>query len=156
MGSTLTACILLGGKSGSEAVQAMLVNQGDSVCFAIGKRITRLTKEHTLVSELVASGQITLDEAKVHPQRSVITHAMGMDPLPKPDIYKVEVKRQVQILLSTDGLLNHLSDEDIFSMVTSKKDVKSACEELVNEANLRGGADNISVILLRRDDYAKI
>lgn len=156
MGSTLTACIFLGKKSGLETVQAMLVNQGDSACYAIGKRITRLTKEHTLVSELVASGQITPEEAKVHPQRNVITHAMGMDPFPEPDIYKVELKKQVQILLSSDGLLNHLSDEEMFSIITSEKDVRSACEALVNEANQRGGADNISVIMIRRDDYDEV
>lgn len=156
MGSTLTACITLGKKPNSDIIQAVILNQGDSVCFAIGKKITRLTREHTLVAELLASGNLTPEEAKTHPQRNMITHAMGMNPLPKPDLFKVEIKKHIQLLLSTDGLLNHLSDEEIFMTVTSHNDLKSACETLLNKANQRGGVDNISVILARRDDYAMI
>jgi len=156
MGSTLTACIFLGRKPDSDLIRCVVVNQGDSVCFAIGKKITRISKEHTVIADLLASGKITPEEAKTHPLRKVITHAMGMNPMPRPDIFKVEVKRHVQILLATDGLLNHIPDDEIFTMVTPHADVKSACESLVSEANRRGGSDNISVIIVRRDDYTPI
>lgn len=122
---------------------------GDSRCYLItNTRIKQLSKDHSVVQELVDSGEITADEAKDHPQKNIITRALGVRDAVKADYKKVSVKNGDVILMCTDGLTNHVSEDKIFELCHSE-DLKNVPEKLINEANDNGGSDNITVALIK-------
>lgn len=125
-------------------------NIGDSRAYLIrNSKITQLTEDHSLVADLVKTGQITKEEARVHPRRNVITRALGTREDIKADIKSINIKEGDYILLCTDGLTDMLRDEEIRDIILSPKNsIQGKCRELINKANEKGGRDNITVVLI--------
>lgn len=140
MGTTITACLIKDSKM-------VVANVGDSRCYVIdNKGIHQVTKDHSLVQQLVDNGSITIEEAAVHPNKNIITRALGTAPVVDIDIYTIDLKEIDRVILCTDGLSNSLTDLEIYEVVieTSNSD---ACDRLVNLSKERGGRDNITVII---------
>src|ERR671916_1568820 len=144
MGATLTAAaVTLDGVS--------LLQVGDSRGYIIrGRSIKLATKDQSLVQQLVDVGQISEQEAETHMFRNVILQALGAQPELQPVTGRVRACRGDVLLLCSDGLSGKLRGEDMLRIVQeSNGDLKRACEALVDEANERGGEDNITVVLAR-------
>lgn len=142
-GTTLTAALVLG-------EQVTMAHIGDSRAYFIypDGRIQPVTQDHSLVRRLVELGQITDDEAKVHPNRNVLYRALGQSEPFKPDIHTHPLPQPGYMLLCSDGLWGVVPDLEIFRIVQNAKSLPLACHELVEAANAAGGPDNISVILV--------
>lgn len=140
MATTLTMCILDGDRLG-------VIHIGDSRAYRINeKQMEQLTKDHSLVQVLVDEGKITSKEASVHPQKNVITRALGTDDIVQPDLYEYAVTTQDVILLCSDGLYNMVSEKAIRE-IALELSLEDATKELINLANHNGGNDNITVVL---------
>jgi protein phosphatase len=111
--------------------------------------LEQLTKDHSLVAELERSGQITAEAAEHHPQRSIITRALGPEPEVEVDTYTVTGREGDVFLLCSDGLTSMISDEEIGSILRSADSLDAAADALVRAANQSGGKDNITVVLFR-------
>lgn len=143
MGTTITACLAM-----ENTVTAVQV--GDSRLYLIRKdKISQITKDHSLVEMLVENGTITKEEAKNHPQKNIITRAVGTDKTVEADIYEFSVKKGDTVLLCSDGLVNMVDDEEILSVIKSAETLDAAANTLVSQAEKAGGTDNITVILIR-------
>lgn len=149
MGTTITLCIICKGV-------AYIANIGDSGCFMVNSRgITKITKDHSLVQQLIDNGSITEEEAKIHPNKNIITRALGTASSVEVDIFEIEITPDAKFILCTDGLSNEVSNNEIYDIVTKNKE-QEACEKLVELSKLKGGKDNISVIVFEgecRDDW---
>ncbi len=142
MGSTVVAALVVG-------EMATIANVGDSRAYLINSEaIKQITVDHSLVERLVATGQITAEEARVHPQKNVIYRTIGDKPQVETDIYTQKLQRGDKLLLCSDGLSGMVADGHISSTVGSITDPQEACKELVRMANDAGGEDNISVIIV--------
>ena len=142
-GTTLTAALVLG-------QQMTIGHVGDSRAYAIHQGGGEpLTRDHSLVKRLEELGQISSKEAAVHPQRNVLYRALGQGEVLEPDIFTAPFPQSGYLLLCSDGLWNVLADSTIFKIVTSARDLQSACQSLVDAANEAGGPDNISVIVVQ-------
>lgn len=141
MGTTITAIL--------EVKNIVYVaNVGDSSCFGINENgIKKLTKDHSLVQELVDSGCITEGEARNHPRKNVITRAIGTNSKVDVDVFKVDREEYRAYLLCTDGLSNDVEEEEIWKKVIKAENFDKACNELVDMAKARGGKDNITVLV---------
>ena len=127
-----------------------LTNVGDSRAYIIRDgEISQLTVDHSYVNKLVDEGSITKSEARIHPQKNVITKAIGVESNTEPDFYSFEIHNGDYILLSTDGLHGELTDEIIRDIVLAQNDLNKTCKKLVEMANNHGGGDNITVVLLK-------
>lgn len=143
MGTTITACVILNNKVTAAQV-------GDSRLYLVrGGEITQITKDHSLVEMLLQSGSITKEDAKHHPQKNVITRALGTNNSVETDIYEFDVLDDDVILLCSDGLVNMLDDGVILSMITECPDFSDIAKDLVKAAENAGGDDNITVILIK-------
>jgi serine/threonine protein phosphatase PrpC len=143
-GTTLTAALVLG-------QQMTIGHVGDSRAYAIhpyggGEALTR---DHSLVKRLEELGQISSEEAAIHPQRNVLYRALGQGEILEPDIFTAPFPQTGCLLLCSDGLWSVLSDDNLFHLVASAKDLQDACQSLVTAANEAGGPDNISVIVVK-------
>lgn len=125
-----------------------VANVGDSRLYLIDKGITQVTKDHSLVAEMVRVGSIAADEARLHPDKNIITRAIGAAKDVDIDFFEVELKRGDLILMCTDGLTNMVEDEEICRIARSQKDVAQIAEELIKMANHNGGKDNIGVVVI--------
>ena len=142
MGTTLTAALVEGGR-------VRLAHVGDSRAYLFhGGELTMLTEDHTLVHRMVMEGEITEAEAETHPQRSIVTRALGVDMTVQVDEDDIEVAQGDRILLCTDGLTGMVSDDQIRAILVSTPDPQEAVEALVRVANRAGGVDNITAVLL--------
>jgi protein phosphatase len=145
MGTTITAATLSGGAVG-------IAHVGDSRAWLLrGGELTRLTQDHSLVAEMLREGQITEAEAATHPQRSIITRALGVEPAVKVDRYTVEWQPGDIFLLASDGLHGMVPEEDIGEILSSGKSLPEMADELIEAANSRGGNDNVTVVLFSPD-----
>jgi protein phosphatase len=143
MGTTITMALFIDHK-------LYFAHVGDSRAYMLRqKELTQLTEDHTLVSELMKNGSITEVEAKTHPKRNVITKALGTEISPIPDILSVDVDDGDVIILCTDGLTNMVDDYLIKNSFLNDSNLQDACDFLVDEANNRGGFDNITLIAIR-------
>ncbi len=146
MGTTLTALALVQ-ENGEE--QLGLINVGDSRAYLLQQgELIQLTEDHSLVEELVRDGKLTSAEAQVHPQRSIITRALGMEPAIQVDSWEITPFQGDRILLCSDGLTNELSDERIASTLRQLADPQEAAHDLVRQARASGGSDNITVVVI--------
>jgi PPM family protein phosphatase len=146
MGTTLTALALVQ-EAGEE--QLALANVGDSRAYILQQgELTQLTEDHSLVEEMVREGKLTAAEAQVHPQKSIITRALGMEPVVDVDSWEIIPFRGDRILLCSDGLTNELSDERIASTLRQLANPQEAARELVRLARAAGGSDNITVVVV--------
>ena len=123
-------------------------NVGDSRLYLLNKDIKQLSKDHSLVQEMVRLGGINREEAKHHPDKNIITRAVGAKEELKIDFFEYRLKKQDVILMCTDGLSNMVEDEEIFRIVKSARDVVEATEQLIEKAKENGGNDNIGVVVV--------
>jgi serine/threonine protein phosphatase PrpC len=142
MGTTMTAVVISGDT-------AFIAHVGDSRCYLIrGGTITQLSRDHTLVARMVSEGRLTPEQAEAHPQRSVLTRALGADRDVDVDESRITVVDGDRLLLCSDGLTGMLSNDEICDYVASGADLDEICRRLVDAANERGGLDNITVVLI--------
>ena len=127
-----------------------VANIGDSRLYVIGKEIRQITEDHSLVQAMVRTGELDRDEAKVHPNKNIITRALGTNEAAQPDYFEVELIDGDIVLMCSDGLTNMLNDEMIEQIIRENADdPKTASETLVKQANQHGGKDNITVIIVK-------
>ena len=140
MGTTLVIATVIGNT-------LYFSNVGDSRLYLIGDKIKQLSKDHSLVEEMVRLGGIKAEEAKNHPDKNIITRAIGAKADVDVDFYEHRLKRGDIILMCTDGLSNMVEDEELFHIVQGSRDIVEAGEMLVEAAKENGGTDNIGVVL---------
>jgi len=142
MGTTFTACVVVEGK-------AIIAHVGDSRVYSVSPmKITQITKDHTYVEELLQSGKVSEEEARVHPKRHVLTRVMGVAHICEIDGIVCPLAETLTLLLCSDGLSNMLEDEVMMKIVNRKGTAEERVRYLVDEANRMGGQDNISAILI--------
>ncbi len=140
---------------GTTAVVATIVgetmyvaNVGDSRLYVINDDIRQITRDHSLVEEMIKLGEIDRESARTHPDKNIITRAIGVGPKVEPDFFEVELKKGDYILMCSDGLTNMVEDDDICMIVKAGRDVVQIVEELIRIANHNGGKDNIAVVIV--------
>lgn len=142
MGTTASAVII-------DGKHIYVGHVGDTRVYVISEDgITQITKDHSLVQQLVDEGKITIEEARNHPQKNVITRAIGVGSNLEVDVFPRALKDKDYVLLCCDGLVNEVKDEEMMTMVTGSGTLRDTCNKLVDLANERGGRDNISVIAI--------
>lgn len=130
--------------------QAVIAHVGDSRAYLAGEEFTQLTRDHSVVQTLLESGKITPEEVKTHPDKNVITRALGAEGDIVVDINEVSLKRGDILLVCTDGLTGYADSETIFKVLKESNGEKTV-ETLVDIANAGGGGDNITVVTLTTD-----
>ena len=127
-----------------------VANIGDSRLYVISNEIIQITEDHSLVQAMVKTGELDKDEAKSHPNKNIITRALGTNETAQPDFFEVELDEGDIVLLCSDGLTNMLNDETIEKIIRENADnLQAATEILVKQANENGGKDNITVIIVK-------
>lgn len=127
-----------------------IVHVGDSRIYTFADNTIKLvTEDHTYVSELVKKGEISEENAKIHPNKNVITRAIGIDKFVKIDKIEIDLKKTKYILMCTDGLTNTVSDNVIEQLLKGKGAVGDIVNQLISKANENGGIDNSTVILIK-------
>jgi serine/threonine protein phosphatase PrpC len=150
MGTTLTAVYL-----DAERRVLALAHVGDSRAYRLRDgELTRLTEDHSLVEELVKDGRLTEEEAFEHPQRSIITRALGQEPIVEVDTLSYPVGPEDVIMLCSDGLTDMLPERTVAELLAGAPDLDTAATRLIDAANAAGGRDNITVVLFRVEDVA--
>ena len=123
------------------------INVGDSRLYLINKDIKQISRDHSLVEEMLRLGGISEEEAKNHPDKNIITRAIGVKENVEADFYEFALKKGDVILMCTDGLCNMVSEDEIFAIVKGARDIVEAGQLLINRANENGGKDNIGIVL---------
>ncbi|NEZ46013.1 Stp1/IreP family PP2C-type Ser/Thr phosphatase [Clostridium niameyense] len=143
MGTTITACIVDDGED------LIVANVGDSSCYILKNNgVFKITKDHSYVQQLIDEGTITKEEANTHPNKNVITRALGTNVSVNVDTFRVNMDKVYKIILCTDGLTNYVNENEMYDIITkNKQNNEAACRQLVDLSKLKGGKDNISVIL---------
>lgn len=143
-GTTLTAVLVIG-------QQMTVAHVGDSRAYSVqpNGQITLLTRDHSLVHRLEELGQITSDEAAVHPQRNVLYRALGQGEFLDADVFTSQFPQPGYLFLCSDGLWGVVSESEILGIISESKDIQSACQSLVAAANAAGGPDNISAVMVK-------
>ncbi|MGN6274554.1 MAG: Stp1/IreP family PP2C-type Ser/Thr phosphatase [Solirubrobacterales bacterium] len=150
MGTTTTAAIV-----DLEAEEVAIGHVGDSRAYRLRRdRFEQLTRDHSLVEEMRRKGQLTDAQAEDHPQRSIITRALGPEPEVQVDLQTVPAQAGDVFLICSDGLTTMLGDEQIARVLTRATSLQAAVRALVDEANRAGGRDNITVVAFRLEDAA--
>jgi PPM family protein phosphatase len=143
MGTTLTAGML-----GSDGY-LVVGHVGDSRAYLVRDgELTQITDDHSLVEEMVRGGELTREQAEVHPRRSIITRALGIDPEVEVDEYPIELRPGDRILFCSDGLTTMVRPDEIASILSREHDPKRAAQLLVDAANAAGGEDNITAVIV--------
>jgi serine/threonine protein phosphatase PrpC len=144
MGTTVVACL-------ADGDTMSVAHVGDSRAYMIrNNQLQRITNDHSWVFEQVQAGMLTEAEAEKHPLRNVITRALGGALQVSPDASEIEVKEGDVFLLCSDGLTGMVPEDEILKVVTqSNGDLEKACQKLIEEANERGGLDNVTAILVK-------
>lgn len=125
-----------------------VANVGDSRLYVVNQNISQITKDHSLVEEMVRMGEMDEETAKGHPDKNIITRAIGAVADVSVDFFEVELLSGDEILMCTDGLTNMVEDIDIREIMKSQRDIAEQAERLVETANENGGKDNITVIVI--------
>ena len=126
---------------------AVICNIGDSRAYLINEQLSQITRDHSVVQTLVESGRLSPEQARVHPEKNVITRALGVEENVLSDNYIIELKNDSKLLLCTDGMSNYVSEQKIFNIVKSN-DIDKTVDLLIDEANIGGGKDNITVAVI--------
>jgi protein phosphatase len=146
MGTTLTAAYL-------DDAHVAIAHVGDSRAYLFRDgTLTRLTQDHSLVDELLRRGKLTEEQAAEHPQRSIITRALGPEPEVEVDRFTYSARADDIVLLCSDGLTSMISEQRITDILRSNESLDRAADELIDEANAAGGRDNITVVLFRLEE----
>lgn len=125
----------------------IVANVGDSRMYLVNDEIHQITRDHSLVEEMVNLGGIDRESARNHPDKNIITRAIGVKESVLADFFAVEIKPKDRMLLCSDGLTNMLEDKEIHRIIRGNEDIRQAVEELIRAANENGGRDNIAVVL---------
>ena len=143
-GTTLTAVLVMGN-------QMTITHVGDSRAYAIHQdgRMQILTHDHSLVKRLQELGQITADEAAIHPQRNVLYRALGQGEPFEPDVSTFPIPRAGHLLICSDGLRGVVPERELFNLISTSANPQQACQGMIDAANEAGGPDNISAILVK-------
>ena len=142
MGTTLTALMI-------DEASARLVHVGDSRAYLLrAGDLRQITNDHTLVARMVRSGEITREEAEVHPHRNVVTRALGTEPTVAVDEDTIALIDGDRLLICSDGLTGMVQEDQIAAILEAEPDPQRAADRLVKAANRAGGIDNITVLLL--------
>ena len=142
MATTLVLCYL-------DMDSMYIVNIGDSRAYILRDgEMAQLTEDHTYVNKLINAGTLSKSEARMHPQKNIITKALGSTKYTDPDFYRFGLHKGDRILLCTDGLHGELTDSEISDIIKKKEDLNTICGLLVDAANEYGGNDNITVICI--------
>lgn len=143
MGTTMVAVLVIGG-------MAYLLNIGDSRAYLIRPDgIERITRDHSVVEALVARGEITPEQARQHPQKNLITRALGAEANVRADLYRQEVGPGDTLLLCSDGLVNVVNDQEILYEVLHGGPNENCCQRLLDIALSRGAPDNVTAVLIQ-------
>lgn len=126
-----------------------VANVGDSRLYLIGNEIRQITRDHSLVEEMVRAGELKREDARFHPDKNIITRAVGADRNVLVDFFEVELSDGDIVLMCSDGLSNMVGDDEILSIIKKQKNVEDMVDELIKVANHNGGKDNIGVVLVR-------
>ncbi len=144
MGTTLVALTVIDG-------YAYVANIGDSRLYAMEDSLRQVTRDHSLVEEMVRLGEITEEDAKHHPDKNIITRALGTVPNLEIDFFDFKAEPGALILMCSDGLTNMVDDEEIESILKKGGTPKEKTQKLIEKANENGGKDNIAVIIVEPD-----
>lgn len=146
MGTTITMAYIFKDK-------ILIGHVGDSRAYIIGdKNIQQITEDHSYINELLKNGTITLEEARTHPKKNMITRAVGSSSTVKVDVIEREYKIGDILLLCSDGLFNMLKEDEIYEVFNRGQEMQKSCEILTNMANKKGGLDNITVVAIKFDE----
>jgi len=126
-----------------------VANIGDSRLYVVGKEMKQITEDHSLVEAMVKTGELDRNEARVHPNKNIITRALGANAIVEPDFFEVNLEDGDTVLMCSDGLTNMLEDETIEQIVRENDDPETAAGTLVKYANQNGGKDNIAIIIIK-------
>lgn len=140
MGTTFVAAVI-------DEDNMYVVNIGDSRLYVIDEAIRQITLDHSLVEELIRTGQLDRNKGRNHPEKNIITRALGIAQEVVPDFFEVKLKEDDKILLCSDGLSNMVEDDEIKDIVMEDGDLETAVSKMIDRANYYGGKDNISVVL---------
>lgn len=141
MGTTIVAATCLDNR-------LQVANVGDSRLYVVNKGIRQITNDHSWVEEMVRMGGLDRETARNHPDKNIITRAIGAGNEVDIDFFTIDLEENDIILMCTDGLSNMLEDEEILMIIKGQRDLVEIVETLVREANNRGGRDNISVVVI--------
>lgn len=141
MGTTVVALTILDS-------HLVIANVGDSRLYVVNQEIQQITRDHSLVEEMVRLGELDKEIAREHPDKNIITRAIGAIAEVDIDFFEIDVEQGDCILMCSDGLTNMIEDEDIRAIIMSQRDVAEQAEKLVDTANRNGGRDNITVIVI--------
>jgi protein phosphatase len=143
MGTTLTAIIAVGGH------QLLIGHVGDSRAYLVrAGTLSRLTDDHSLVEELVREGRLTPEQAESHPQRAIVTRALGVDDHVEVDVYELDIEAGDRVVLCSDGLTTMVRERDIERVARTESDPQHLADALVRAANDAGGEDNTTVVVI--------
>ncbi|MBQ8318791.1 MAG: Stp1/IreP family PP2C-type Ser/Thr phosphatase [Lachnospiraceae bacterium] len=143
MGTTMVAAVALEGK-------LYVANVGDSRLYVVNNDIRQITMDHSLVEEMIRSGELERKKGRNHPEKNIITKAMGSKDEVVPDFFEIDMEPEDKYVLCSDGLSNMVEDDEIRDIVVDYRDIKEAAKALVDRANYYGGSDNISVVIVTR------
>jgi serine/threonine protein phosphatase PrpC len=147
MGTTLTAVALVGGADGRDTLA--LANVGDSRAYVLsGPNIVQITADHSLADERMRHGEMTEEVAAVHPQRHILTRALGVSAEVEADMWELQLQAGDRVILCSDGLSNEVGMEEMADALRAQSDPQAAAQSLVDLANDRGGSDNITVVVV--------
>ncbi len=141
MGTTVVAATLIG-------KYLQVANVGDSRLYVVNDEIKQITVDHSLVEEMVRIGGLDRDLARNHPDKNIITRAVGASDTVEVDFFETELAPGDTVLMCSDGLTNMLEDEEIRMIISGQRDIVEKAEALVKAANDNGGKDNITVVLI--------
>lgn len=141
MGTTMVAAVAKDG-------MLYVANIGDSRLYSINEEITQITMDHSLVEELIRNGELERKKGRNHPEKNIITKAMGSREEVLPDFFEIEIKPNDKYLLCSDGLSNMVENDEIRDIVIENYGLDDIAQALVNRANYYGGTDNISVVII--------
>ena len=143
MGTTMVAALVAG-------ETAYILNIGDSRCYLIRPDgIRRLTRDHSVVEDLVSRGKITPEQARQHPQKNLITRALGAEAQLRADLYRQDLSPGDALVLCSDGLSNTVSEQELLYEVLHGGPPEGCCQRLLDIALLRGAPDNVTAVLLQ-------
>lgn len=143
MGTTFVAAVLLPDK-------VYVANIGDSRLYVVGEEAKQITLDHSLVEELIRTGQLDRRRVRFHPEKNIITRALGTSNEAVPDFFEIHMEKNEKILLCSDGLTNMVEDDEIRDIVMQKTFVDKICDQLIERANYYGGKDNIGVVVVEQ------
>lgn len=128
-----------------------VANIGDSRLYVINDEMKQITKDHSLVEEMITTGELPRKDARFHPNKNIITRAVGSSQYVSPDYFEVSIKEEDVVLLCSDGLSNMVEDVEIKDIIDKNRDdMKAIGNKLIERANEYGGKDNIAVVLIRK------